>query len=149
MSNPRRPRVTPPPTTPALVWRGVATVALGFGLGGSGCGGSVAPTGSADGSAASEPGGEAGPSPQEAGAVDEGDSDSSDGFDAPVGTAIPPLPPPLPVDDAGEDAGDGGYHGVIPPPLPPPPLPPVPPLPAPAPPLKAPPPDRGTLPTPG
>ncbi len=146
MSDPRGPRVTPPPTTPALVWRGVATVALGFGLGGGGCGGAVAPTGAADGGAASELGDRAGRSSQEAGAVDESGSDSSDGFDAPVGTAIPPLPPPLPVDDAGEDAGDGGYHHEIPP-LPPPLLPPPPPLPV-VPPLKAPPPDRGALPTP-
>jgi hypothetical protein len=82
---------TPVPKTPALVRKGAATIAVGFGLTGAACGG-LATTGNGGIDAADD------------GFSSDGESDAVSPQPSPV-----PLPPPVPTP-----------HPPIPPPLPPP-----------------------------
>ena len=89
---------TPPPRVPPLVRRGVATMAVGFGLGGSaaGCGGEVARP-APDPSPRDTTQGAADATLEESDAPAADEAEPSEGASAPESSSfVPPLPPPLP-----------------------------------------------------
>ncbi len=113
-----RPKPTQVPKTPALVKRGIAAMAVGFGLSGAACGGELDPTPLPPQ-----------PLPPDAGSTTDGSSvaDAVSEFPAPV--FVPQPPPPLPALDSGSsaDATPDVFITPLPPPIPPPtPLPPLP-----------------------